>query len=385
MLRWIKENYKCHLTAFIADVGQNEDFESIKAKAYLTGADDVHIVDLKKEFVEEFIFTAIKANAVYESGYLMGTSLARPLIARSLVDFSLSIGADTIAHGATHKGNDQVRFELVIKTFAPGIKILAPWRIWKFRSRVDLIEYARRNKIPVSADVDRPYSIDENLMHISYEGGILEDPWFEPPEDIFKWTVSPEKAPDEPEYIEIEFEKGIPVALNGEMKNPVELVQSLNKIGSRHAIGRVDIVENRFIGIKSRGVYETPGVTLLHIAHRAVESLTLDREVMHMKDSLVPKFAELIYNGLWFSPEMETLKTLIDKTQESVTGTARLKLYKGNAILVGRKSPLSLYEKDLSSFDNALSIRPCDSEGFINICSLRLTAYAKVKKQNVNT
>ncbi len=378
ILTWLKETYDVPVIAWVGDVGQNEDLEAVREKAFKTGADDVVVADLKSEFVSDYVFTAIKGNAVYEGSYLLGTSLARPVIAKALVEAARQFDASAIAHGATGKGNDQVRFELTVKALAPDLGVIAPWRTWDFVGRSDLLEYATSKGIPVPVTAAKPYSMDANLMHISYEGGILEDPWSEPPADMFQWTTSPESAPDAPETVEIGFEKGIPVSLDGERLAPVDLLASVNEIGARHGVGRVDIVENRFIGIKSRGCYETPGATILMHAHRAVESLTLDREVSHFKDSLVPKFAELIYNGFWFAPEMDLMRATIDKTQEVVNGTARVKLYKGTATVTGRKSPNSLYNAELSSFETQMTVEPADSGGFININGLRLSTWSSV-------
>ena len=375
ILKWLIEKYQCPVVAYCADLGQEEDWEEIREKGLKCGAEKVIIRDLKEEFVKDYVFFAIKAGARYEDWYLLGTALARPLIAKEQVKIAKEEGADAVAHGATGKGNDQVRFELTYASLAPDLKIIAPWREWDFKGRTDLIEYAKTHDIPVPVTPEKPYSIDANLFHISYEGGILEDPWQEPPEDMFIMTVSPEKAPDKPEYIEIEFEQGEPVAINGEKLSPAQLLATLNKLGGKHGIGRVDMVENRFVGIKSRGIYETPGGTILHIAHRALEQITLDREVMRLKDILMPKIAELIYYGLWFSPEFQSLKELIEKTQEKVTGVVRLKLYKGNVIVAGRKSPYSLYHKSLASFEEAGGYNHKDAEGFIRLQALRLRTY----------
>lgn len=375
ILKWLIERYKCPVIAFCADLGQEENWEEIKERGLKCGAEKVIIRDLKEEFVKDYVFFAIKAGARYEDWYLMGTSVARPLIAKEQVKIALEEGADAVAHGATGKGNDQVRFELTYTALAPELKIIAPWREWDFKGRSDLIEYAKKHNIPIPVTPEKPYSIDANLFHISYEGGILEDLWQEPPEDMFIMTVSPEKASAHPEYIEIEFEKGEPVSINGERLSPAELLKRLNKIGGKHGIGRIDMVENRFVGLKSRGVYETPGGTILHIAHRALEQITLDREVMRFKDSLMPKIAELIYYGFWYAPEFQALKIFIEKTQERVSGTIRLKLYKGNVIVVGRKSPYSLYKKDLASFDKSEEYNPKDAEGFIRLQGLRLKIY----------
>ena len=379
ILKWLIENYQCPVIAFCADLGQEENWDEIKEKGIKCGAEKVIIKDLKEEFVKDYIFFAIKSGAIYENWYMLGTSLARPLIAKEQVKIAKEEGADTVAHGATGKGNDQVRFELTYVSLAPDLKIIAPWREWDFKGRRDLIEYAKKNKIPIPVTPEKPYSIDANLFHISYEGGILEDLWQEPPEDMFIMTVSPEKAPDQPEYIEIAFERGEPIAINGKNLNPVELLSELNKIGGSHGIGRIDMVENRFVGIKSRGVYETPGGTILHIAHRALEQITLDREVMRLKDTLIPKIAELIYYGFWYSPEFQSLKTLIEKTQERVSGIVRLKLYKGNVMVVGRRSPYSLYKKELASFDEKDEYNPKDAEGFIRLQGLRLKIYHLLK------
>ncbi|WP_297055924.1 argininosuccinate synthase [Thermosulfurimonas sp.] len=372
ILKWLIEKYRCPVVAFCADVGQEEDWEEVRRRALSLGAEDIVIRDLRDEFVSEFVFTALKANAAYEGWYLMGTSLARPLIAREQVRVAREVGADALAHGATGKGNDQVRFELTYAALAPELEVIAPWREWEFQGREDLLRFAEKHGIPVPVTREKPYSIDANLFHISYEGGILEDPWVEPPEDMFRMTVSPERAPDEPEYLEIDFEAGVPVAINGKRLPPVELLSTLNRIGGRHGVGRVDMVENRFVGLKSRGIYETPGGTILHVAHRALEHLTMDREVMHLRDGLVPRFSELIYYGFWFSPEMEALRAFIEETQRGVTGTVRLKLYKGNVMVVGRKSPVSLYREDLASFDRAGGYDQKDAAGFIRLQALRL-------------
>lgn len=366
--------------AYCADIGQEEDWEAVRQKGLATGAEEVVIRDLKEEFVRDFVFPALKANAIYEGGYLMGTSLARPLIAREQIAVAREVGAEAVAHGATGKGNDQVRFELTYMALAPDLQIIAPWRVWEFRGREDLLAFAEKHGIPVPVTKEKPYSIDANLFHTSYEGGILEDPWQEPPEDMFQMTVSPEKAPDEPEYLEIDFEKGVPVAVNGERLSPAALLGRLNQIAGRHGVGRVDMVENRFVGIKSRGVYETPGGTVLHVAHRALEHLTMDREVMHLRDSLIPRFAELIYYGFWYAPEMEAMRAFIDETQENVTGTVRLKLYKGNVMVVGRKSPHSLYLKELATFEADTLYNQKDAEGFIRLQGLRLRVQAKIRR-----
>jgi argininosuccinate synthase len=372
MLKWIKDRYGCDVVTFTADIGQGDELAGLEEKARATGASRCYIEDLREEFVREFVFTALKANAVYEGFYLLGTSLARPLIARRQIEIARKEKADAVAHGATGKGNDQVRFELTYYALDPDIRVIAPWREWEFRSRTDLMEYAARHGIPVSATREKPYSIDRNLLHISYEGGILEDPWQEPPEDMFQLTVSPERAPDRPTMLEITFEEGIPVAVNGEYLNPVALLETLNAIGGENGIGRVDMVENRFVGMKSRGVYETPGGTILHVAHRALESLTLDRELGRLRDALIPKIAELIYYGFWYSPEFQALKAFIDHTQKNVTGTVRLRLYKGNCIVLGRKSPCSLYRPEYATFEADEVYDHRDATGFIKLNALRL-------------
>lgn len=378
ILTWLEETYQVPVIAYVGNVGQDEDFEAIREKAYRTGAADVIVDDLRDAFVETYVVAAIKANAVYEGSYLLGTSLARPVIAEGLVKAARSVGAGAIAHGATGKGNDQVRFELTVKALAPDLAVIAPWRTWSFVGRSDLLEYAAKHGIEVPVTAEKPYSMDANLMHISYEGGILEDPWAEPPEDMFLWTSSVHDAPDESESVEITFDQGEPVALDGVAMKPAELLAALNEAGSRHGVGRVDIVENRFIGIKSRGVYETPGATILLAAHRAIESITLDREVAHFKDSLVPRFAELVYNGFWFAPEMDVLRSMVETTQTCVTGTVRLRLFKGGITVTGRKSPNSLYNAEQSSFETRMSIDPSDSGGFINVNGLRLSTWSAV-------
>ncbi|HXG60561.1 MAG TPA: argininosuccinate synthase [Planctomycetota bacterium] len=380
ILKWLKEKYQCPVVAFIADIGQGEDIGAISRKAARTGADKVHVADLREEFARDYVFAALKANAVYEGAYLMGTSIARPLIAKYQVKVAKSEGADAVAHGATGKGNDQVRFELTVKALAPELEIIAPWRIWDFKGRNDLFAYAEKHGIELPVTREKPYSMDANLMHISYEGGILEDPWNEPPADMFQMTQDPSRAPDAPEYVEIEFADGVPTALNREALSPAKLVLKLNEIAGRHGVGRVDVVENRFIGMKSRGVYETPGVTVLHLAHRAVESLTMDREVMHLRDMLMPRFAELVYNGFWFSPEMNVLRAFIDESQKGVHGTARVKLYKGHAAVVGRKSPNSLYNPEIASFETFGTYNSKDAEGFIRMNGLRLSLNKALRK-----
>jgi len=372
ILKWLAKEYDAEIIAYVADLGQSEDLEEVYNKALKTGASKVYVEDLREEFVKDFVFPAIKSNAVYEGVYLLGTSLARPLIAKRHIEIAEQEGAFAVSHGATGKGNDQVRFELTFYALNPGIQIIAPWREWKFKSRSDLLKFAEENGIDTGITADKPYSCDRNLLHISYEGGILEDPWAEPPESMFEMTVSPEKAPDKPTYIEIEFSKGEPVAINGEKLSPVEILANLNSVAGKNAVGRVDLVENRFVGMKSRGVYETPGGTVLHVAHRAMESLTIDREVMHLKDSLVPKIAELMYYGLWYSPEMEMLMAAVEDSQKNVDGIVRLKIYKGNTIVVGRKSDKSLYSEDLATFEEDEVYNQADATGFIKLNALRL-------------
>lgn len=377
ILTWLKEKYQVPVVAYCANVGQEEDFEQVHAKALKTGAEKCIIDDLKAEFVKDFIFPSIQANAVYETVYLMGTSLARPCIAKGMVETALREGCDFIAHGATGKGNDQVRFELAVKSLAPQLGVIAPWREWQYQSRTDLFDYAEAHGIPLPVTKDKPYSMDANLMHISYEGGILEDPWQEAPEDIYLWTKNPEQAPDKPQFVEIEFEAGVPVAINGEKLSAVELLEKANEIAAAHGVGRIDLVENRYIGIKSRGVYETPGVTILMQAHQAVESLTLDKEVAHLKQSLVGKIAELTYNGYWFAPEAQLLHNFVKDSQSTVSGTAKIKLYKGSSMVVARKSDYSLYSEKMTSFENMSSFNPADSGGFINISGLRLSTWSQ--------
>jgi argininosuccinate synthase len=372
MLHWLKEQYGCEVVCYCADVGQGEELDGLDEKARATGASKLYIEDLREEFVREYVWTAVKANAVYEGIYLMGTSLARPVIAKRQIEIARRENADAVAHGSTGKGNDQVRFELTYYALQPDIKVIAPWRDWEFKGRSDLIAYARQHNIPVTATQEKPYSTDRNLMHVSYEGGILEDPWAEPPENIFQLTRSPEAAKPEAEYVELSFAKGEPVAVNGEKLGAVALLERVNALAGEHGIGRIDLVENRFVGMKSRGVYETPGVTVLQAAHRALESITLDREVMHLRDSLGVKFAESIYYGFWFSPEFELMRNLIDETQKNVTGDVRLKLYRGNTIVVGRRSPNSLYSEKVATFEADSVYNQRDAEGFIKLNALRL-------------
>ncbi len=380
ILKWLIETYQCEVICFSADLGQGEELESIREKAIKTGASKIYIEDVREEFVKDFIFPILRANAVYEGQYLLGTSIARPLIAKEQIRVARREKADAVAHGATGKGNDQVRFEMTYMALQPEIKIIAPWREWDLNSRESLIKYAKRHGIPVPVTKARPYSSDRNLFHISFEGGILENPWAEPPESMYILTVSPEKASNKPAYIEIEYKDGNPVAVNGRKMSPANLLSYLNKEGGKNGIGRVDVVENRFVGMKSRGVYETPGGTILHAAHRAVESMTMDREVMHLRDSLIPKYSQLVYNGFWFAPEREMLQTAIDESQKNVTGRVRLKLYKGNCTVVGRKSDYSLYRQDYATFEAEQVYRQKDAEGFIRLNALRLKISAMVNK-----
>jgi argininosuccinate synthase len=374
LMKWIKDKYQVPVIAFVADIGQGDDMGAVSRKATKTGADKVIVTDLREEFARDYVFTALKANAIYEGAYLMGTSIARPIIAKYQIRVAKSEQADAIAHGATGKGNDQVRFELACKALAPELEIIAPWRTWEFTGRADLFNYAEKHGIELTGvSKDKPYSMDANLMHISYEGGILEDPWKEPAKEMFLTTKDPGEAPDKPEYVEIEFVDGTPTMVNKEQLSPAKLILKLNQIAGNHGVGRVDCVENRFIGMKSRGVYETPGCTVLHLAHRAVESVAMDREVMHLRDGLIPKFASLIYNGFWFSPEMQVMRAFIDESQRNINGTARIKLFKGHASVVGRKSPNSLYNPDLAGFETFATYNSKDAEGFIRMNGLRLS------------
>ncbi|MGC2063540.1 MAG: argininosuccinate synthase [Thermodesulfovibrionales bacterium] len=373
-IKWLKETYNAEVIAYCADLGQGEDLAAVKKKALQTGASKAYVQDLREEFVREYIFPMLRANAVYEGTYLLGTSIARPLIAKKQIEIAQKEGADAVAHGATGKGNDQIRFELTCYALKPDIKIIAPWREWSFNSRASLINYARKHGIPVTATKKKPYSTDMNLFHISYEGGILEDPWKEPPADMYTMIRPLEKTPNRPEYLEISFSSGDPVSINGKKMSPAKLLQLLNETGGKHGIGRVDIVENRYVGIKSRGVYETPGGTILHAARKAVESLTLDREVKHLLDSLMPKYAELVYYGYWFAPERLALQGMIDSVQQQVTGTVRLKLYKGNCVVAGRKAPGSIYDIKLATFEAEDVYNQKDAEGFIKLNALRLKA-----------
>jgi argininosuccinate synthase len=384
ILRWAKDHFGCEIVAYCADVGQAEETEGLEEKALKTGASKLIIADLREEFARDFVFPMLRANAVYEGYYLLGTSIARPVIAKKQVEIARAEGADAVGHGATGKGNDQVRLEMTFARLAPDLKVIAPWRRsdWPFAGRPEMIAYANQNNIPVTATKEKPYSMDRNLVHISYEGGILEDPWHEPYNDIFRLTVSPEDAPNTPEYVEIEYERGNPVAINGTRLGPAAIIGRANEIAGRHGIGRVDLVENRYVGIKSRGVYESPGTTILMHGHRGVEQLTLDREVMHMRDSLVSRYAEMVYNGFWFAPEREALQALIDDTQKNVNGVTRLKLLKGCATIAGRKSPNSLYDMKMVSFDEAGGYQQADADGLIRLAGVRLRALARASAKS---
>lgn len=376
IIKWLEENYGCEIVTFTADVGQGEEVEPARAKAKAAGIKEIYIEDLREEFVRDFVFPMFRANTVYEGEYLLGTSIARPLISKRLIEIANETGADAIAHGATGKGNDQVRFELGAYALKPGISIIAPWREWDLNSREELMAYAEKNGIEIDYQKQgkkSPYSMDANLLHISYEGDILEDPWNEAEDDMWRWSVSPEQAPDRPTYIELTYKKGDPVALNGKELSPANMLENLNALGGEHGIGRLDIVENRYVGMKSRGCYETPGGTIMLQAHRSMETLTLDREVAHLKDSLMPKYAELIYNGYWWSPEREMMQKMIDESQEYVNGTVRLKLYKGSVTCVGRKSENSLFDEAIATFDDDEgAYNQADAEGFIKLNALRL-------------
>jgi len=372
ILKWLQEEYASEVIAFCADIGQGGEIAEVREKAIAAGASKVYIENLSEEFVRDFVFPIIKANAIYEGGYLLGTAIARPLIAKAQMEVARKEQADAVAHGATGKGNDQVRFELTYYHFDPNIQVIAPWREWGFRSREDLIRYAKDRGIPLSVTPKKPYSSDRNLLHISFEGGILEDPWQEPDEAMFCLTTAPEQAPDKPLYCEIGFAEGIPISIDGKEYAPAQLLARLNETGGANGIGRVDMVENRYVGMKSRGIYETPGGTILHCAHRALESITMDREVMRLRDALIPKIAELVYYGYWYAPEMELMRRLVDETQHDVTGIVRLKLYKGNCMVVGRKSERSLYHSGFATFEEDEVYRQQDAEGFIRLNALRL-------------
>ncbi len=379
MLKWLQEQYQAEIVTFTADLGQGEELDPARKKAEMFGIKDIRIVDLREEFVRDFVFPMFRANALYEGQYLLGTSIARPVIAKHLVDIARETGADAIAHGATGKGNDQVRFELTANALMPGLKVIAPWREWDLRSRTALLSYAEQNQIPIAKDKrgEAPFSVDANLLHTSSEGMVLEDPAVPFPDYVPQRTVDPEKAPDTPEIITIGFEKGDAVSINGEALSPAALLTKLNELGGKHGIGRLDLVENRFVGMKSRGLYETPGGTILLAAHRGIESITLDRGEAHLKDELMPKYAELIYNGFWYSPEREMLQALIDKSQEYVAGEVTVKLYKGSASVIARTSPYSLYSMDLVTFEEgAVAYDHHDAEGFIRLNGLRLKTWA---------
>ncbi|SPF33244.1 Argininosuccinate synthase [Syntrophobacter sp. SbD1] len=384
ILKWLIETYGCEVVAFSADLGQDEELNGVEKKAVATGAIKARIEDLREEFAGEFVFPAFRANAIYEGQYLLGTSIARPLIAKHQIRIAEEEGADAVSHGATGKGNDQVRFELAYMALRPDIKVIAPWREWDLKSRSDLIAFAQRHGIPVPVTKAKPYSCDRNMLHISYEGGILEDPWSEPDPEMFIMTVNPEDAPDAPQVIEIDYERGDPVAVDGVRMSPALLLQHLNKIGGKHGIGRVDLVENRFVGMKSRGVYETPGGTIMRTAHRAVESITMDREVMHLRDGLISEYSRMIYNGFWYSPEMRYLQTMMDLAQENVWGTARLKLYKGNCQVIGRRSEKSLYQPSFATFEEDDVYRQDEAGGFIRLLGLRLRIESLVKNRGAH-
>ena len=372
ILTWLRETYGAEVVAFCADVGQGEELGGLDEKARAAGASKCVIADLKEEFARDFCFPMLRANAVYEGEYLLGTSIARPVIAKAMMDVARDEGADSIAHGATGKGNDQVRFELTAMAIDPRIQVIAPWRTWSLRSRSDCIAYCKERGIPIEVTAEKPYSMDANLFHISYEGGVLEDPWNEPSEDMYRWTTAPERAPDDAEYVVVGYEAGDPVSVDGERLSPSTLIARLNEVGSKHGVGRVDIVENRFVGMKSRGVYETPGGTILQKAHRAIESITLDREVLRIRDGLIPEYASLVYRGFWFAPEREMLQALVDEAQREVTGEVRLKLFKGSVDVVGRRSPNSLYDPEYATFEADEVYDQQDATGFIRLNALRL-------------
>ncbi len=373
ILTWLKERYtSAEVVAFCADVGQGEELGGLDEKARKTGATKCVIRDVREEFVRDFVFPMLRANAIYEGEYLLGTSIARPSITKAMMEVAKAEGCDAIAHGATGKGNDQVRFELTALAMDPRIQIIAPWRTWDIKSRTDCINFCKERGIPVTATAEKPYSMDANAFHISYEGGILEDPWAEPPADIFRWTTDPGKAPDAPEYVVIAYENGNAVSVNGEKLSPFELLSKLNQLGAKHGVGRADVVENRFVGMKSRGVYETPGGTILQKAHRAIESITMDREVTRLRDGLIPEYAALVYRGFWFAPEREVLQSLVDKAQEGVTGEVRIKLYKGAAYVAGRRSEASLYDPEMATFESDEVYDQGDATGFIRLNALRL-------------
>ncbi|MEM7447992.1 MAG: argininosuccinate synthase [Myxococcota bacterium] len=381
ILAWLRETYNVEVVGFCADVGQKEDLSDVEGKALRTGATHCFVEDLTEEFARDFCFPMLRANAIYEGEYLLGTSIARPVIAKAMMDVAHRVGADAIAHGATGKGNDQVRFELCAMGIDPRVKVIAPWREWSLRSRTDCIEYAKAHGIDVEASAEKPYSVDENLFHISYEGGILEDPWVAPNAEMFRWTTDPKDAPNEPEFVTIEYSSGNPVAVDGEALSPAEIIRRLNELGSRHGVGRIDIVENRFVGMKSRGVYETPGGTILQRAHRALESITMDREVMRIRDSLIPEYASMVYRGFWFSPEREMLQALMDHAQSHVTGKVRLQLYKGSMQVCGRSSEQSLYASEFATFEEDDVYDQSDATGFIRLNALRLRIGARLRSK----
>jgi len=376
-LKWIKEKYNAEIIAFTADVGQEEELSGIEEKAMSTGADKVYVDDLRAEFAKDFVFPMIRAGGVYESGYLLGTAIARPLIAKRMIEIVRENKADAIAHGATGKGNDQVRFELTAYSMEPEIRVIAPWREWEFKGRTDLMNYAKQHNIPVPVTVKKPYSMDRNLLHISYEGGILEDPWSKPPKDMFVLSVDPEDAPDQAEEVEIDFEKGDAVAVNGKKMSPLDVMLTLNKLGAKHGVGRIDMVENRYVGMKSRGVYETPGGTILYRAREAVEQICMDREVLFQRNTLVPQYAKLVYNGFWFAPERRMLQAAMDDAASTVTGTARVKLFKGSCTVTGRKAKKSLYDPTIASFERENVYNQADADGFIKLNALRLRVRAR--------
>ena len=380
IIPWLKENYRCEVIAMAGDVGQGEELHGLHEKATKTGASQLYVEDLREEFVRDYIWPTLRAGAVYERKYLLGTSMARPILAKRQVEIALREGADAVAHGCTGKGNDQVRFELTYKALAPHLKVIAPWREWSIKSREDAIDYAQKKNIPITATKEKIYSEDRNIWHISHEGGVLEDPASEPEESMWKLTTSPEKAPDEARYVAIEFERGTPVGIDGKKLPPVELVSLANKIGGEHAIGRIDLVENRLVGIKSRGAYETPGGTLIVQAHRELESICLDKETLRLKDQLAIKYADLVYNGQWFTPIRAALDGFVEATQKTVTGSVRLKLYKGNIIVAGRKSPYSLYREDLATFGEEAVYNQKDAEGFINLFGLPVKVQALAER-----
>ncbi|MBN1863964.1 MAG: argininosuccinate synthase [Victivallales bacterium] len=381
ILRWVKETYKAEVIAFCADLGQEEELDGLEEKALATGASRCYISDLREEFATDFIFPMMQANAIYEGSYLLGTSIARPVIAKHLVEIARKEKASAICHGATGKGNDQVRFELTAYAMEPNIRIIAPWREWSFSSRSDLIAFAKKHSIPVPVTAAKPYSMDRNMLHISFEGGILEDPWSEPPEDLGVMTSPLSRAPDSPEYLVISFDKGIPVKVNGKKYSPAGIMKQLNTLAGRHGVGRVDMVENRFVGMKSRGVYETPGGTALHVAHRAMESITMDREVMRIRDSLIPEYSRLVYNGLWFAPEREMLQVAVSHSQRFVSGDVRLKLFKGSCMVCGRRSKYSLYDQDIATFESDKVYNQADAGGFIKLNALRLRTLANSRQK----